>query len=229
MLVCAAKKLPQMPPMDLSLLIKGFICGVAIAAPVGPVGILCVKRSLQLGFAVGMLSGLGAASADTIFGVVAAFGLHFVSEFLLEHSHWLRLVGGLFMLAIGVYELVTPPKEKASSKQITPNGIAGWYASTFLLTITNPITILSFGGVFVLADAVVRQGDLAAAWTLIVGVFLGSSLWFASLASFSRQFHHMIDVKGLRVIARISGWLIIFFGIVVLLSLTPMARRTFGY
>ena len=215
--------------MEIALFIKGIICGVAIAAPVGPVGILCVKRTLQQGLLVGVLSGLGAASADTIFGVVAAFGIHFVAEFLLANSQWLRIVGGLLMIAIGIYELVTPPNELGRRKRITANGVAGWYGSTFVLTITNPITILSFGGVFVVAEAVVGEGDLAAAWTLIVGVFLGSALWFSSLALFTRQFHHMIDVKGLRVISRASGWLIIFFGVVVLLSLTDLARRTFGY
>lgn len=215
--------------MELILFFKGMFCGFVIAAPVGPVGILVVKRTLHSGLPVGLLSGLGAATADTIFGVVAAFGLHFVADFLLNNSHWLRLVGGILMIAIGLYELFTLPKEKGLRKPITINGMAGWYGSTFLLTITNPITILSFGAVFVVAEAVVQEGDLAAAWTLIVGVFTGSALWFFSLAGFSRQFHHMIDVKGLRVVSRTSGVLVILFGVVVLLSLTEFSRRTFGY
>ncbi len=215
--------------MELILFFKGMFCGFVIAAPVGPVGILCVKRTLHSGLPVGLLSGLGAATADTIFGVVAAFGLHFVADFLLNNSHWLRLVGGILMIAIGLYELFTPPKEKGQRKPITINGMAGWYGSTFLLTITNPITILSFGAVFVVAEAVVKEGDLAAAWTLIVGVFAGSALWFSSLAGFSRLFHHLIDVKGLRVVSRASGVLVILFGVVVLLSLTEFSRRTFGY
>ncbi|MDJ0947721.1 MAG: LysE family transporter [Alphaproteobacteria bacterium] len=215
--------------MELILFFKGMFCGFVIAAPVGPVGVLCVKRTLQLGLMVGFLSGLGAATADTIFGFVAAFGLHFVAEFMLNNSHWIRLVGGILMIGIGIYELLTPPKEKGRRKPITINGMAGWYGSTFLLTITNPITIISFGAVFVVAEAVVSEGDLGAAWSLIAGVFLGSALWFFSLAGFSRLFHHMIDVKGLRVVSRASGVLVIIFGVVVLLSLTDFARRTFGY
>ncbi len=214
--------------MGFLLFFKGMLCGFVIAAPVGPVGVLCIKRTLQRSFAAGLLSGIGAATADAIFGMVAAFGLHFVAEFLVNNSHWLRLVGGILMIAIGLYELFTPPQEK-TRKPVTANGVVGWYVSTFLLTITNPITILSFGAVFVVAEAVVSKGDLAAAWTLILGVFGGSALWFVSLAGFTRMFHHMIDVKGLRVVSRTSGMLVIFFGVVVLLSLTGYARRTFGY
>jgi len=211
------------------LFLKGMFCGLVIAAPVGPVGILTVKRTLQTGLLVGLLSGLGAATADTIYGVVAAFGLHFVADFMLDHSHWLRLAGGALMIGVGLYELLGPPWETSRRRPLTVNSVAGWYGTTFLLTITNPITILSFGAVFMVAEAVVQVGHLSAAWTLIGGVFCGSALWFGSLAGFSRMFRHMIDVHGLRVVSRVSGVLVILFGVIVLLSLTPVARRTFGY
>ena len=157
------------------------------------------------------------------------FGLHFVADFMLDHSWWLRLAGGVLMVGIGVYELLRPLPEPGRRRPITVNSIAGWYGTTFLLTITNPIAILSFGAVFMLAEAVVPQGDLSAAWTLIAGVFCGSALWFGSLSGFSRMFRRGIDVQGLRLVSRVSGVAVILFGVVVLLSLTPVARRTFGY
>lgn len=213
---------------NLILLVKGMLCGFAIAAPVGPVGILCAKRTLQSGKLAGMVSGIGAATADTIFGAVAAFGLHFVADLFLENQFWLRMVGGMVLLAIGGWELVNPPHERRR-RTVTPNGLVGLYVSTFALTITNPITILSFGAVFVAADAVVPSGDLAGAWTLIVGVFLGSTLWFMSLSAFTSMFHHRIDAQGLRILSRISGWIMIVIGLLVLASLTDLARHTFGY
>lgn len=215
--------------MDIVLFLKGVFCGLVIAAPVGPVGILVVKRTLDVGFRVGLVSGLGAATADMIYGVVAAFGLHFVAGFLIDHSAWLRLAGGVLMIGIGVYELLKPPTEKGRRKTFTVDRVAGWYASTFVLTITNPITILSFGAVFVVAGAVVPQGDVVAALTLIGGVLSGSTLWFTSLAGFSKLFHHAIDVQGLRLVSRVSGVLVIAFGVVLLLSLTDVARQTLGY
>jgi threonine/homoserine/homoserine lactone efflux protein len=215
--------------MDVVLFLKGVFCGLVIAAPVGPVGILVVKRTLEIGFRAGLVSGLGAATADMMYGVVAAFGLHFVAGFLIDHSAWLRLVGGVLMIGLGVYELLKPPTEKGRRKSFTVDRVAGWYGSTFVLTITNPITILSFGAVFVVADAVVAKGDVVAAWTLIGGVLSGSALWFTSLAGFSKLFHHAIDVQGLRLVSRVSGVLVIVFGIIVLLSLTEPARRIFGY
>jgi len=213
--------------MGFALFIKGILCGFAIAAPVGPVGILCAHRTLRSGRLAGIVSGLGAAAADTIFGAMAAFGLRFVADIFLDHQIWLRLVGGILLILVGGGVLFHAPKD--GHERMTANGAAGYFISTFVLTITNPITILSFGAVFVAADAVVGKGDLAAAWTLIAGVFIGSALWFLSLTGFANMFRGRFDVQGLRVINRISGWLVIFLGVVVLLSLTGVARRTFGY
>lgn len=213
--------------MGTFLFLKGVLCGFAIAAPVGPVGILTAQRTIQTGMLAGTLSALGAASADTIYGVMAGFGLHFIADIFLENQFWLRLVGGIVMLLVGLRILRTPPREKPSP--VTLNGLAGYFASTFVLTITNPITFLSFGALFVAADAVVVEGDLPAAWTLVAGVFAGSALWFMSLVAFSHRLRGRFGTDGLRTVNRISAWLVIVLGAVVLLSLTDVARRYFGY
>ena len=132
--------------MDVTFLLRGLVIGFSIAAPVGPIGALCMRRTLTEGRAFGLVSGLGAASADAIYGCIAGFGLTFVSAFLVGHQLWLRLLGGAFLCYLGVKTLLTKPTEEgATAKGKT---LIGAYGSTFLLTLTNPMTILSFAAVF---------------------------------------------------------------------------------
>ena len=126
----------------MGLLFKGIIIGFAIAAPVGPIGVLCIRRTLAEGRTSGFVSGLGAATADAIYGFVAALGLTFVANFLVSGEMWLRLVGGAFLVFLGVRTFLARPVERAASTG--KNGLPGAYASTLFLTLTNPTTILSF-------------------------------------------------------------------------------------
>jgi threonine/homoserine/homoserine lactone efflux protein len=212
--------------MDIVLFFKGIIAGFVIAAPVGPVGILCAQRTLQRGIAHGVVAGMGAAAADTIFGALAAFGLTFIAEFLLSNEDYLRLAGGFLLFAIGVHSLVKKIKLESAPPTIT--GTAGDLLSTFILTITNPITILTFSPVFLFLGAVVSDGDLAGAWTLIAGVFGGSILWWVMLCTLTGSFRRKMTDNSLRVISRVSGGLIIFFSALVLFSLTDVGHRWFG-
>lgn len=122
--------------------------GFAIAAPVGPIGVLVIRRSLAEGRASGLASGLGAATADAAYGALAGFGLTVVTAFLVEGQGWLRLVGGAFLCYLGVRTLLARPAEEATDVREKGGGLVGAYASTFLLTLTNPTTILSFAAVF---------------------------------------------------------------------------------
>ncbi|HVO14352.1 MAG TPA: LysE family transporter [Alphaproteobacteria bacterium] len=206
--------------MDLFLFLKGIFVGFLIAAPVGPVGILCAQRTLQLSLPAGLTAGLGAAVADAIFGAVAAFGLTFVAHILLENETLFRLIGGLLLLVLGVRTFRKPPPDLDQRISVTANHIAGGFISTFALTITNPITIMSFGPVFVAANAVVEPGSLAAAWTLIVGVFAGSGLWWLLLCTGISLFKRKVTESHMRWINKLSGAIIVFFGILVIASVT---------
>src|SRR5215212_10024460 len=126
--------------MDTSLLLKGLLIGFSIAAPVGPIGVLCIRRTLAQGRAAGLVSGLGAASADAVYGCIAGFGLTFISGLLISQQGWLRLIGGGFLLYLGIKTLLSRPAEQPASAGGT--GLARAYASTQLLTLTNPATIL---------------------------------------------------------------------------------------
>src|SRR5512133_448069 len=127
--------------MDSSLLLKGLIIGFSIAAPVGQIGVLCIRRTLVDGRAAGFVSGLGAASADAIYGAIAGFGLTVVSSFLVSQQSWFRLVGGIFLCYLGwrIFRSVVAPVDPDGATQMTATRLVSAYASTFLLTLTNPL------------------------------------------------------------------------------------------
>jgi len=152
----------------LSIVLRGLVIGFSIAAPVGPIGVLCIRRTLTDGRLVGFSCGLGAASADAAYGCVAAFGLTTLSEFLVGQQFWLRLVGGVFLLCLGMKAFLQRPAEREAAASGPSKGFAGAYASTFVLTITNPTTILSFAAIFAGLGLVETSGGYAAAVLLSV-------------------------------------------------------------
>lgn len=203
--------------MDLQILVKGILLGFSIAAPVGPIGVLCIRRTLSGGRATGFASGLGAATADAFYGSVAAFGLTIVSSFLISQQLWLRLVGGAFLIYLGARTLTAKtPGEVASANG---EGLLGAYASTLALTLTNPLTIISFGAIFAGLGVVNSVGDYTLAATLVAGVFLGSALWWLILSGGVSLFRSKFNMYSLRWVNRISGLIILGFGLLTVVSL----------
>jgi threonine/homoserine/homoserine lactone efflux protein len=203
--------------MDYSLFFRGLVIGFSIAAPVGPIGVLCIRRTLADGQISGLVSGLGAATADALYGCVAGFGLTFISSFLVGQKMWLSLFGGLFLLYLGLKTLVSKPAEKEAT--IRQNGLLGSYLSTFLLTLTNPMTILSFAAVFAALGLGNTSGSYASALTLVVGVFLGSAIWWLFLSGGVGLLRDKFNTQGLLWVNRISGLVITIFGIIALTNL----------
>jgi len=198
-------------------LLRGIILGFSIAAPVGPIGVLCIRRTLAEGRASGLASGLGAATADAIYGCLAAFGLTFISSFLVTQQGWLRLVGGAFLCYLGIRTFLTRPTDQAAPAR--GKGLIGAYGSTFLLTLTNPMTILSFTAVFAGLGLADTGGEYGSATTLVLGVFAGSALWWLGLSSIVSLFRTRFDARALRWINRASGIIIAGFGLFALLSI----------
>jgi threonine/homoserine/homoserine lactone efflux protein len=145
--------------------------GFSIAAPVGPIGVLCIRRTLSEGRRAGLLTGLGAATADAVYGCVAGFGLVFISRVLVSHRIWLRFFGGLFLCYLGIKTFLAKPAQQVPS--IERSGLISAYVSTFFLTLTNPMTIVSFVGIFA-GLGLASGGDWVSATALVFGVFLGS-------------------------------------------------------
>lgn len=199
-------------------LLTGGGVGFSIAAPVGPIGALTIRRTLTQGRLIGFLTGLGAATADAAYGAIAAFGLTLVTDTLLTHQLWLRLGGGLFLLYLGIQTWRANPAPVSQS--VAASGLLAAYASTFLLTLANPTTILSFVAIFAgLGPAAGTSGDYTLAGLFVLGVFLGSALWWLLLSTGVGLLRRRIDQAGLRWVNRISGALITAFGVFALSGL----------
>jgi threonine/homoserine/homoserine lactone efflux protein len=206
----------------LSTVLTGLIIGFSVAAPVGPIGVLCIRRTLADGRVVGFVSGLGAATADAAYGCVAAFGLTWVSDLLVEQQAWLRLVGGVFLLYLGIKAFLEKPagREAGAARGSRPSmSVAGAYASTLGLTLTNPTTILSFAAIFVGLGLVEASEGYLSAVVLVVGVFSGSALWWLLLSGAVGLFRAKLSVGGLRWVNRISGTVIATFGVLAISGL----------
>lgn len=202
--------------MDAGIFIKGLIIGFAMAVPIGPLGVLCIRKTLTEGRARGLIIGLGAASADAMYGSIAAFGLTFISDVIDNNQFWVRLFGGLLLLILGIRTLGA--RRSDPLVLFDTKGFWGAYVSSFLIAVTNPLTIFAFLAVFA-AFGLAHGLSLVGACLLVIGVFSGSGLWFLTLGSVARLFHKKIKAGGLVWVNRVAGVLIIVSGIVVFVGM----------
>jgi threonine/homoserine/homoserine lactone efflux protein len=204
---------------ELELLIGGLIVGLMIAMPVGPVNILCIHRTLEAGWKSGVISGLGAAVADMLYGAVAGFSITLVVQFLIREQFWIRFFGGILLVIIGISYFFKRPAALNSRKETRANAYADW-RSTFLLTLTNPTTVLSFIALL----AALGLGDPRRWWLtvfLVGGIFCGSMLWWVVLSSIVNLIRDRFNDRVLLWMNRFAGLLIGGFGILaVVLSRT---------
>ena len=189
------------------------MAGLAIAIPVGPVNVLCASRTLSKGRISGLLSGLGAATADTAYGAVAAFSISLVIDFLRREEFWIRVCGGLLLIGIGIIYARKPPQNL--NTKVHANSGQSDYTSTLLLTLTNPTTVLSFIAVL----AALGMGQYRVWWLsflLVAGIFSGSMLWWITLVCLVNAFRDRFDSHAMGWMNRIAGLAIGAFGLVTL-------------
>jgi threonine/homoserine/homoserine lactone efflux protein len=203
--------------MDANFLLKGILLGFAIAAPVGPIGVLCIRRTLAEGRRVGFVSGLGAATADLIYGGVAAFGLTAISSLLVAQQFWLALLGGGYLIYLGVRTFLS--QSAAQVAEARRGGLWGAYLSTFFLTLTNPATILSFVAVFAGLGLGGTDGIFAGAALLVLGVFLGSAGWWLLLSAAVGLLRGRVTPAVLVWVNRVAGVVLVGFGAAAWLAL----------
>ncbi|MBI4962820.1 MAG: LysE family transporter [Desulfomonile tiedjei] len=209
--------------MVVSFFIKGLIIGFSLALPVGPIALLCIRRTLARGPAAGIASGLGAACADLIFGAIAGFGVSAVADFLVEHQVALRLVGGVFLCYLGVRIFRSVPRERTAGSEDT--GLVRYFASAFVLTLTNPITLFAFAAIFATSGVGLASDGFLSVALLVLGVFAGSALWWLVLSGVVSIFHRTISLRGIQIVNRISGTLIAVVGVIILISIAGLANH----
>lgn len=202
--------------MEMATFLRGLVIGFSIAAPVGPIGILCIRRTLAEGRLAGFISGIGAASADAVYGSIAAFGLTSISVLLVDYQNWLRLVGGGFLVYLGLRTFFDRPADTQAADTAGKNRLVGHYASTFLLTLTNPMTILSFAAIFAGLGIGIGDGSYWGSAAVVLGVFCGSAAWWLLLSNASGFFRWFLTGSGKVWINRISGAIILCFGFAAL-------------
>ncbi len=196
----------------LLLFVEGLGVGLAIAAPVGPVGVLCISRTLRHGLWIGLASGLGAAVADGVYGAVAGFGVSWVAEFLLTYQDTLRVMGGAFLLILGLRILIRGPAHEAGHPAWSEPRPALAFASCFLLTLTNPMTILAFVAVFAGLGLVEATTHIGTGVVLVLGVFLGSAFWWLALSGLVALLRGRVTPNILIWVNRVSGAILTGFG-----------------
>ncbi len=203
--------------MEIGFFLKGVIIGVILATPLGPVGTLCVQRTFTEGKLHGLISGLGATVADVIFGSIAAFGLTMVSNFFAVHQVWIRLIGGFFILFLAVRIFLLKPR--MSLDVVGNSNLIRAFASAFVITITNPITIITLAVMFAGLGLVSEEAQYASATIMIFGVFVGSSLVWLSIWGISVIFRNKFNPSKLYLVNKVAGIIIFAFGILTLASL----------
>lgn len=203
--------------MIMTSVLKGCAIGFSIAMPVGPIGLLCIKNSLTRGMTFGLAAGFGAACADTVFGLVGGYGVAIVSELISSYHHYIEAAGAIFLLYLGIstfFEKVDDNPEIEAR-----GGLTKVFTSTFFLTMTNPLTILSFAGIFAgLGVSAIEVNATLPLW-IGLGVFLGSAAWWLILSYGSALFKEKMSTNARLMLNRISGVLILSFGVMTAISL----------
>lgn len=203
--------------MDASFFLRGIIIGFAIAAPVGPIGVLCIQRTLNRGTSFGFVSGLGAATADACYGMIAAFSVAAVFNFLSTQKIWVSLAGGLYLGYLGIKAFRTVPENQIDAS----NGMGrlSAYLSIFVLTLTNPMTIFAFAAVFAGFGFGNTAGNYLNAVILVMGVFTGSAMWWLALSGTTGLIRRKFNTAHMAWINRISGMVIIGFAVYIIWGL----------
>lgn len=205
--------------MEENFFIRGFIIGFLIAAPVGPIGVLCIKRSFSKGALSGFVTGLGAATADACYGAIAAFGLTFISNFLIEQKAVFQIAGIIFLLYLGYKTFREKPAAEARG-DLSSNGLFSDYLTTVGLTLTNPMTIASFIAVF--AGIGIASGTYSSATLVVFGVFLGSAVWWIVLSNGVGLLRKKANAELLEWVNKISGVIMAGFALMLLINLIIM-------
>ena len=204
--------------MELELLLKGILIGFMISVPFGPIGVLCVQRTLNKGRLSGFVSGLGAAGADTVFALLSGFGISIIIQFVEDQQIYFQIIGGAIILVLGVSIFYSNPIKQIRMQRLNRNKLSQDFFSVFLLTLSNPMAIFFFLAMFTgvnLASGTMSYFNL---FIMVAGVTMGSSLWWFLLSTVVSLFRHRFRLKNIWWMNKIAGVIIFFLGIAAILS-----------
>jgi threonine/homoserine/homoserine lactone efflux protein len=204
--------------MELELLLKGILIGFMISVPLGPIGVLCVQRTLNKGRLSGFVSGLGAAGADTVFALLSGFGISIIIQFVEDQQIYFQIIGGAIILVLGVNIFYSNPIKQIRMQRLNRNKLSQDFFSVFLLTLSNPMAIFFFLAMFTgvnLASGTMSYFNL---FIMVAGVTMGSSLWWFLLSTVVSLFRHRFRLKNIWWMNKIAGVIIFFLGIAAILS-----------
>jgi threonine/homoserine/homoserine lactone efflux protein len=205
-------------PTFFILFLKGILVGFLIAVPVGPIGILCIRRTLAGSYVLGLFTGLGAAVADTFYGAIAGFSLVGIANFIKSYDFYLRFFGGGILAWISIFIFRAPLRENTIEEGGGGTLLHG-FTSAFFLTVSNPVTLLVFAAAFAVMGVSPVHDSFLQASALVAGVFVGASAWWLSLSTAVQLVHHRLSDKHLLWINRSSGVMLLGFSAYMLLSL----------
>lgn len=212
--------------MTLLLFIKGIAIGLGVAIPIGPVGILCIDRTLTHGKASGIATGIGAAIADGVYGAIAAFSVTFVTNHLIPYQHWIRAGGSIILIYLGIKIFREIPKRK--HPHIRKKDLITDCISTVFLTFTNPMTVISFLTIFAAMGLRNLSRDTISGSALVAGITAGSILWWLIIVFVANKFEKKMTLTKLRNVNRITGMIVVAFGIIMAISsLAFLTKATF--
>jgi threonine/homoserine/homoserine lactone efflux protein len=202
--------------LEYILFIKGIIVGISTSAPLGPLGILCIQRTINKGVFSGFITGFGAAFADIIYASIAGFGISIIADFLREYQIFIRIIGGIILLIVGIMIFRSNPVKQI--RQQNSQNYFGYFISSLFITITNPITIVVFGAVFA-SLGLDEVSTINPIIITLIGIFSGALLWWLSLTVSVNIFRNKIRLRNLWWINKITGILVSLFGLAIFLSL----------
>lgn len=204
----------------LVLILSGLAVGIAVAAPIGPVNLICIRRAIKYGMVNGFASGAGAAVGDGVFATIAAFGVTAAIGFVQDYSIWLQLAGGLFLLGLGIHTWFDPPHLSDELPEGSLGELLPVVSVTFFLTITNPATMLGFLAIFGgIAGFTIGTEDYLRATLLVASVILGSALWWAAITGFVSLFRNRMTDRALELLNDVSAGVIVLFAGAILIRL----------
>ena len=205
--------------MGIELFWKGFIVGLMVSIPLGPIGVLCVQRTINKGRRSGFVSGLGAAFADTIFSIIAGLGVSYIIRFVQEQHIYFQIVGGIIILFLGIHVFYTNPVKQLRLQRMNRNKLSYDFFSVFFLTITNPMAIFFFLAMFAGIHIASETPGLFSLTSLVIGVFAGASTWWFLLSSFVNFWRHRFRLKIIWWMNKVAGVLIFVLGLAAIISI----------